>query len=179
MKIVQNIQKALSGISSGYITDEQEFNWTKKLLEENKCDTDRVIKQVETQITCKFCIIAIENQTDYLKHLKDHQIEMRKHFSYGLKKLGEDSEKNGITCLICPVEEVFKHYVMPREVSLSVKKKTSEERPNQLNGKIAETVVYKCLKNHQKQGVRQLALELQKEVPILQNEKVPSFQDLL
>ena len=68
---------------------------------------------------------------------------------------------------------------MPREVSLSVKKKTSEERPNQLNGKIAETVVYKCLKNHQKQGVRQLALELQKEVPILQNEKVPSFQDLL
>ena len=58
LKIVQNIQKALSGISSVYITDEQEFNWTKKLLEENKCDTDRVIKQVETQITCKFCISA-------------------------------------------------------------------------------------------------------------------------
>ena len=41
-----------------------------------------------------------------------------------------------------------------------------------------ETVVYKCLKNHQKQGVRQFALELQKEVPILLNEKVPSFQEL-
>ena len=40
-------------------------------------------------------------------------------------------------------------------------------------------ILHKCLKNHQKQGVRQLALELQKEVPILQNEKVPSFQDLL
>ena len=72
------------------------------------------------------------------------------------------------------VEEVFKHYVTPREVSVPVEKKTSKEKPNQLNDKIANTVVYDYLKNHEKPGVQQLAFELQKEVPILLNEKVPS-----
>ena len=46
------------------------------------------------------------------------------------------------------------------------------------NEKIANTVVYEYLKNHQKPGVRQLALELQKEVPVLLDEKVPSLQEL-
>ena len=55
-----------------------------------------------------------------------------------------------------------------------MKKKTSKEKPNQLKDKIANTVVYEYLKTHQKSGVRQLALELQKEVPILLNEKVIS-----
>ena len=58
-----------------------------------------------------------------------------------------------------------------------IQKKTSKEKPNQ-NEKIANTVVYEYLKNHQKPGVRQLALELQKEVPVLVNEKVPSLQEL-
>ena len=58
-----------------------------------------------------------------------------------------------------------------------IQKKTSKEKPNQ-NEKIANTVVYEYLKNHQKPGVRQLALELQKEVPVLLDEKVPSLQEL-
>ena len=51
--------------------------------------------------------------------------------------------------------------------------------PPRKNGRIANTVVYHYVKNHENPGVRQLASKLQKEVPILQNEKVPSFQDLL
>ena len=47
------------------------------------------------------------------------------------------------------------------------------KNPKQLNDKITNTVVY-----DQKQGVQQLALELQKKVPILPNEKVPSSQEL-
>ena len=58
-----------------------------------------------------------------------------------------------------------------------IQKKTSKEKPNQ-NEKIANTVVYEYLKNHQKPGVRQLALELRKEVPVLLDEKVPSLQEL-
>ena len=70
LKIVQNLQMALSGKSSVYITDEQEYNLTKKLLEQNECKTDRVIKMVATQITCKFCQIENENQSEYIDHLK-------------------------------------------------------------------------------------------------------------
>ena len=58
-----------------------------------------------------------------------------------------------------------------------IQKKTSKEKPNQ-NEKIANTVVYEYLENRQKPGVRQLALELQKEVPVLLDEKVPSLQEL-
>ena len=39
-------------------------------------------------------------------------------------------------------------------------------------------MVYDYLKNHEKPGVQQLAFELEKEVPILLNEKVPSLQEL-
>ena len=94
------------------------------------------------------------------------------------KELTKQKELFQLEGNIPSVEEVFKHYVIPRKVSVPVKKKTSKEKPNQLKDKIANTVVYEYLKTHQKSGVRQLALELQKEVPILLNEKVPSFQEL-
>ena len=94
------------------------------------------------------------------------------------KELTKQKELFQLEGNIPSVEEVFKHYVTHTQASVPVKKKTSKEKPNQLKDKIANTVVYEYLKTHQKSGVRQLALELQKEVPILLNEKVPSFQEL-
>ena len=51
--------------------------------------------------------------------------------------------------------------------------------PPRKNGRIANTVVYHYLKNHENPGVQQLASKLQKEVPILLNEKTKKQSTLL
>ena len=46
------------------------------------------------------------------------------------------------------------------------------------NYKVTNTVVYNFLKNHERPGIQELAFELQKEVPMLVDEKVPAIQEV-
>ena len=110
-KIVQNLSNVLSGKSFVYINNEQEFEMTKYLLEENNCNTNGIINVLPSQITCKFCQITTENVLEYKEHLKYHQKDLKIHYITGQKELiYNDPEKNGIACLICPFASTGKYF---------------------------------------------------------------------
>ena len=67
----------------------------------------------------------------FLNHLRKHPKPGVQNLALELQKeLTEKKELFQLEGNIPSVEEVFKHYVTPREVSVPVKKKTSKEEPN-------------------------------------------------